>query len=177
MAQTVTVFGTSKADEGDAVFELALSLGRQLAEAGFVLANGGYGGTMLAGAKGAHEAGGKVIGVTCRAFKRGKANAYVTEERPTEVLSERLSALIAMGDAYVALPGGTGTLLELAEVWEHKNKGFANAEKPIVLVGEFWKPLVDMMGSQDARARACVEWVNDADEAVKILKEFFDETA
>ena len=76
-----------------------------------------------------------------------------------------------MGDAYVALPGGTGTLLEVADVWEHKNKGFANADKPIVLVGDFWKPLVDMMGSQDARACACVKWVKDAGEAVGVLKE------
>lgn len=167
---TVTVFGTSRADEGDAAFATALSLGQKLAEAGFTLANGGYGGTMLAGAKGASEAGGRVIGVTCRAFKRGRANVYVSEERPTATLGERLAALIALGDAYVALPGGTGTLLELAEVWEHKNKGFSGADKPIVLIGEFWRPLVEMMSEQDGRCRACVELVNDADEAVGVLR-------
>jgi uncharacterized protein (TIGR00730 family) len=171
MIRNVTVFGTSKAEEGDGVFELAYSLGRKLAEAEFTLVNGGYGGTMLAGAKGAHEAGGKVVGVTCRAFNRGKANAYVTEEHPTETLSERLATLIAMGDAYVALPGGTGTLLEVADVWEHKNKGFVGTDKPIVLLGEFWKPLLEMMRSQDERACACVKWSKDADEAVGVLKE------
>lgn len=170
MGRTVTVFGTSKADECDAAFATALSLGRQLAAAGFAVANGGYGGTMLAGAKGAREAGGRVIGVTCRAFKRSAANAYVSEERPTETLSERLAALVALGDAYVALPGGTGTLLEVAEVWECKNKGFAGADKPIVLVGAFWEPLAAMMAAQDARCRACVELVNDADEAVGVLR-------
>ena len=171
MTRKVTVFGTSKAEDGDAVFALAQSLGRKLAEAGFTLVNGGYGGTMLAAAKGAQEAGGRVVGVTCRAFKRGKANAYVTEEHPTETLSERLATLIAMGDAYAALPGGTGTLLEVADVWEHKNKGFVGVDKPIVLVGEFWRPLLEMMQSHDAKALACVKWVKDADEAVGVLKE------
>ena len=171
MAKTVTVFGTSKAAQTETAFEMAVVLGRELAKAGFVLANGGYGGTMLASAKGDCQAGGTVIGVTCRAFKRGRANPYVTEERPTETLSERLATLIALGDAYVVLPGGTGTLLELAHVWEHKNKGFAEANKPIVLVGDFWMPLVEMMQSQDPRSRACIECVNDADQAVGLLKE------
>lgn len=171
MTRTVTVFGTSQADEGEAVFETALALGRRLAEAGFALANGGYGGTMLAGAKGARSVGGEVIGVTCRAFKRGRANAYVTDERPTETLSERLAALISAGDAYIVLPGGTGTLLELAEVWERKNKGFADGDKPILLFGDFWAPLVEMMSGQDVRCRACVRTVNDAEEAVGVLRE------
>ena len=171
MAKTVTVFGSGKVPETDDAFKTALSLGRQLAQAGFALANGGYGGTMLAAAQGANEAGGTVIGVTCRAFKRSRANAYVTDERPTETLNERLTALVALGDAYVVLPGGTGTLLELADVWEHKNKGFTDADKPIILVGDFWRPLVDMMTQQEARCGACVRIVNDVDEVLDILRE------
>ena len=47
------------------------------------------------------------------------------------------------------LPGGTGTLLELAKVWELKNKGFLKADKPIILLGGFWKPLVNLIASDD----------------------------
>ena len=54
----ISVFGTGRAREGDGVYDLAEQLGRALAEAGFIVANGGYGGTMQAGAKGAAEAGG-----------------------------------------------------------------------------------------------------------------------
>lgn len=169
MTRTIAVFGSGNADPADAVFDAALSLGRQLAQAGFAVANGGYGGIMLASAMGARQAGGTVIGVTCRAFKRAGANAYVTDERPTETLNERLTTLIALGDAYVVLPGGTGTLLELADVWEHKNKGFA--DKPILLLGDFWTPLVEMMSRQDTRCRACVQIVNDVDEVPDILRE------
>jgi len=169
VTKIVTVFGTSKAKPGDSVFELAESLGRLLAENGFTIANGGYGGTMLAAAKGAAGAGGKVIGVTCTAFKRGKANEFVTDEISTDSLEERLAKLIELGDAYVVLPGGTGTLLELADVWEHKNKGFANADKPIILVGAFWQPLLAMMPAADADSVLHVECAETVETAVELL--------
>ena len=167
--KTITVFGTSKAKPGDSVFAMAEEVGRLLAENGFTIANGGYGGTMLAGAKGAAGAGGKVVGVTCTAFKRGKANEYVTEEISTASLEERLAKLIELGDAYLVLPGGTGTLLELADVWEHKNKGFANADKPIILIGAFWQPLLAMMAAADADSVLHVECAETVEDAVELL--------
>lgn len=167
--KVVTVFGTSKTQPGDAVFEMAQRLGQRLAEAGFTIANGGYGGTMLAAAMGAAEAGGHVIGVTCTTFKRGRANVHVCEEITTGCLTERLAKLIELGDAYVALPGGTGTLLEVADVWEHKNKGFSNADKPIILVGTFWRPLVEMMTEADAASAASVQVADTVDAAVAMI--------
>ena len=165
-SKIVTVFGTSKAQSVDAVFQLAETLGRLLAENGFTIANGGYGGTMLATAKGATAA----IGVTCTAFKRGRANEYVTKEISTNSLTERLAKLIELGDAYLVLPGGTGTLLELADVWEHKNKGFSNAAKPIILVGSFWKPLLAMMAAADVNSVGHVEYAETAESAIELLK-------
>ncbi len=166
----ITVFGTSKSQPGDSVFQLAEDVGRRLAASGFCVANGGYGGAMLASAKGAAQAGGTVIGVTCRAFKRGTANEYVTEEVKTDVLEQRLAKLIELGDAFVVLPGGTGTLLELADVWEHKNKGFPKADKPIILVGAFWEPLLRMMAIADADSVLYVECAETAEDAVDLLK-------
>jgi len=165
----VTIFGTSRASRTDAVYELASELGRMLAEAGFVIANGGYGGTMLAAAQGAAEAGGKIIGVTCRVFARGSANAYVSREIVTNSLDERLDTLIKLADGYVVLPGGTGTLLELAMVWELKNKGFMNGRKPIILVGDFWKALVDLMATDDPGSSECVHQAAGAAEVRDIL--------
>jgi uncharacterized protein (TIGR00730 family) len=147
--RTVTIFGTARAKENESAYTLAYETGSMLAQAGFTIANGGYGGTMLAAAKGAVEAGGEVIGVTCSAFKNSKANKYISREVVTSSLDERLDKLIQLGQAYVVLPGGTGTLLELAKVWELKNKGFLKADKPIILLGGFWKPLVDLIASDD----------------------------
>ncbi|HOK97019.1 MAG TPA: LOG family protein, partial [Anaerohalosphaeraceae bacterium] len=165
----ITVFGTSKTQPGEPEFETAKILGRLLAKKGFTIANGGYSGTMLATAQGAAEADGQVIGVTCRAFKRGKANPYISREIQTNSLTERLAILVELGKAYIVLPGGTGTLLELADVWEHKNKGFSNAEKPIILMGAFWKPLLEMMGRADAESLRSVDYAEGPEEAAAII--------
>lgn len=165
----VTVFGTSKALPGDDVFESAVELGRLLASQGYTIANGGYGGTMLAAAKGARQAGGEVIGVTCSAFRRGRANEYLTRQIPTDSLQERIRTLVALGSAYFVLPGGTGTLLELAEVWELKNKCFAAADKPIIIVGDFWSDLIGLMEQVDPECVKCVAVAGGPRQAVEML--------
>ena len=167
----VTSFGTSKAKPADSVFALALEMGGLLAKAGFTIANGGYGGTMLAAAKGAREADGEVIGVTCSAFKSSRANEYVTREMVTHSLDERLDKLIELGHAYIALPGGTGTLLELAKVWELKNKGFLKTDKPIILLGGFWKPLVELIAGDDPKSRRYVKLADEPKQAVEMIVE------
>ena len=165
----VSIFGTSKAQPGDGTFELAVEVGAVLARAGFAIANGGYGGTMLASARGASEAGGEVIGVTCSAFGRGKANEYVSREIVTGSLDERLETLIGLGEAYVVLPGSTGTLLELAKVWELRNKGFVKSGKAIILLGRFWNPLVDLVAGEDAEAAGCIECADEPRRIVDII--------
>jgi uncharacterized protein (TIGR00725 family) len=169
--ETITIFGTGRAKQDDSNFQLAYEMGKLLAEAGFVIANGGYGGTMLAGAKGAAEAGGEVIGVTCSAFKNSQANEYVSREIVAGSLDERLDTLIKLGQAYIVLPGGTGTLLELAKVWELKNKSFLETDKPIILLGRFWKPLVELVASDDPGSSRYVESVDKPEEAVKLIIE------
>jgi uncharacterized protein (TIGR00730 family) len=165
----VTIFGTGRAGQGDSNYQLAYETGKLLAEAGFAIANGGYGGTMLAAAKGAVEAGGDVIGITCSAFKSSKANEYVTREIVTASLDERLDTLIRLGQAYIVLPGGTGTLLELAKVWELKNKGFLKADKPIILVGGFWKPLAELVASDDPDSSWHIKLADGPKQAVKMI--------
>lgn len=171
--KTITIFGTSNASAADEIFQLAEKIGRILAENGFTIANGGYGGTMLATAQGASEAGGKVIGVTCSAFGRGDANQYITDQIHTDSLQQRLDKLLELADAYVVLPGGTGTLLELAQVWELKNKHLAHTQKPVIIVTGFWNDLVEMMAHIDPDCRNLLEFVQGPEEIVKILKKYF----
>jgi uncharacterized protein (TIGR00725 family) len=165
----VSVFGTGRARPGEPVYAFAEQVGRALAEAGFAIANGGYRGVMEATAKGAAEAGGAVIGVTCSAFKNSVANGYVTREVVTGSLDERLDTLVRLGRAYVVLPGGTGTLLELATVWELKNKRFLDQGKPIVLAGEFWRPLVDLVAGDDPSCVKAVAFAGTADEVAESI--------
>lgn len=165
----VTIFGTARAKPGDAAYELAFETGGLLAGAGFVIANGGYGGTMEAAARGARQQDGKVIGVTCSAFARSSANPYVTRDITTDTLQQRLEKLVELGSAYIVLPGGTGTLLELAHVWELKNKGFLNRNKPIIIIGDFWKPLLELIATEDAAALKSVHRADDPHAAVQML--------
>jgi uncharacterized protein (TIGR00730 family) len=168
----ITIFGTANTKSGQSAYELAYQAGKLLAQAGLTIANGGYGGTMLAAAKGAAEAGGGTIGVTCSAFKVSTANEYVTREIVTKSLDERLDTLIKLGQAYVVLPGGTGTLLELAKVWELKNKGFIKEDKPIILVGGFWKPLVDLIASDDPKSTRYIHQADGPEQIVGLISKY-----
>jgi uncharacterized protein (TIGR00725 family) len=113
----VTVFGSSHPEEGHADYVEALELGRALAAAGFAVCTGGYGGVMEAVSRGANESGGPVLAVTS-SFSRSSANRWVHQETRMATWQERLFELVRVGDAYVACKGGTGTLVELAVVWE-----------------------------------------------------------
>lgn len=167
----ITIFGTSNVKENDKIFSLAFELGRLCAGAGFAIANGGYGGTMLAAAKGARLAGGKTIGVTCRAFGRKGPNEFITEQIETDSLNQRLAKLIELGSAYVVLPGGTGTLLELAEIWELINKGFVKPPKPIILLTDFFRPLIEIIAADDKSSVEFITIAQSPQQVVEILME------
>jgi len=165
----VTIFGTSNAKDGDEVFNLAFELGRLCALAGFTIANGGYGGTMLAAAKGAKQSGGKTVGITCSAFGRKGPNEFITENIVTENLTKRVAKLIEIGDAYIVLPGSTGTLLELAEIWERTNKGFVNPPKPIILLTDFFRPLLEIIAAFDKNSLEFITIAGTPAQVVEIL--------
>jgi uncharacterized protein (TIGR00725 family) len=137
----ITVFGSSRPRDGDADYSDARSLGGALARAGFAVCSGGYGGVMEAVSRGAKEAGGKTYGVTAEFFKP-KANAWIDVEVRMKTWQERLFELIRFGDGFVACKGGTGTLVELAVVWEMVNKAVIEG-KPFAVLGDFWVPVLD----------------------------------
>lgn len=165
----VTVFGSSRPVPGSPEYETARQLGAELARAGFTVCSGGYGGTMEGVSRGAREAGGHTIGVTAEVF-RSAANAWVAEEVRVKTWQERLFELIRRGDGYVVLPGGTGTLAELAVVWEMLNKGFL-ARKPLVVLGGFWRPVLDVVEEKE-NALHLVAQAKTSQEAVAALLYF-----
>ena len=141
MQRIITVFGSSRPREDAADYEEALALGRSLGEAGFAVCSGGYGGVMEAVSRGAKSAGAKTYGVTAEFFKP-KANAWIDEEVRMQTWQERLFELVRLADGFVACKGGTGTLVELAVVWEMLNKSVI-AGKPMVVLGDFWMPILE----------------------------------
>jgi uncharacterized protein (TIGR00725 family) len=139
--KVITIFGSSRPQEGDADYAQALELGCALASAGFAVCTGGYGGVMEGVSRGAREAGGHVLAVTSSYF-RSRANRWVDEETRMETWQERLFELVRVGDGYVACKGGTGTLVELAMVWEMLNKKVMEC-RPFVVLGDFWQPILE----------------------------------
>ncbi len=137
----ITVFGSSKPKSGEPDYIQAMRLGELIARAGHAVLTGGYIGTMEAVSRGAAEAGGHVIGVTCAQIERWRntrANPWVREERRFETLNERLHELINACDAAIALPGGPGTLTEITLFWNLLVIE-ALSPRPLVLVGDGWR--------------------------------------
>ena len=151
----ITVFGSSRPREGDAEYEEARELGKQLARCGLAVCTGGYGGVMEGVSRGAKEEGGTTYGVTAEFFKRA-ANEWVDSEVRVKTWEERLFELIRLADGYAVCKGGTGTLVELAVVWEMLNKSVMSG-KPIAVVGDFWQPILDRVREVEQGPRSSTQ--------------------
>ncbi|RME08491.1 MAG: LOG family protein [Anaerolineae bacterium] len=177
----VTVFGGSKPRPGEAAYEQARRLGRLLGEAGHVVLTGGYIGAMEAVSRGAAEAGAHVIGVTCdeiEAWRPVAPNRWVKEEMRFPTLRERMYALMEHCDAALALPGGIGTLAEVAAMWSQMQTR-AMPSRPLILVGAGWErvflTLFEELGEYiDHPSRALLSFAVDVDAAVENLSGLFE---
>lgn len=173
----VTIFGGAQPKEDTPAYGEARELGALLAHRGHVVWTGGYMGTMEAVSRGAHEAGGHVIGVTCEdieSWRPTKANAWVKEERRKKTLIERLQTIIEACDAAMALPGGAGTLTEISLMW---NLMIIESlpRRPLILIGQGWKSTFGQFFSEfesymPFNQRDLLYFANDAKEAVKKLE-------
>jgi len=166
----VTIFGGSKCAEASREYSQALRVGELLAESGFTICTGGYSGVMEAASRGAHDRGGRVIGVTMNQFQN-EPNRYLTEKIPSEHFYERLQRLITQSVGYIALRGGMGTVTEISLVW-NKLQTRVLDPRPLVLLGECWPPIVKEWQRHLAVSDTDVEILNFAqtpEEAVAII--------
>ena len=146
MQKTITIFGSSIPQQGDEQYAAAEKLGELLALKGFNICSGGNLGIMEAVSKGAVKNSAKAIGITLDSAGF-TSNKYLTEEIICTSLFDRITKLIQYGDGYVILQGGTGTLLELAAVWELMNKDLLMI-KPIACHSSLWREVVSVMNGQ-----------------------------
>jgi len=163
----ITVFGASSVRRGSEGYREAHRLGRLLAEAGFVVCNGGYGGTMEASARGAREAGGATLGITNALFDPSPANPYIDDERKAPDFYERLRQMLALGEGYVCLRGSVGTLTEFSLTWTLLQTG-AIPRRPFLCVGPAWRGVVEayrahlLMRPKDFHIVTLVDTVDEA---------------
>lgn len=178
-SRQVAVFGSSRARPTEEAYRDALRLGRLLAKAGYAVCSGGYGGVMEAVSRGAREAGGTAVGITVELWSaRKQPNSWLSREVATPHLFERLRLLIE-SDAYVALPGGLGTLGEVVVAWNL----FQTASiplRPLILVGPSWREVLQSLRSgvrvetEDLALLRCVDTV---DEVLPLLHSVREEGA
>src|SRR5687767_7419575 len=168
----VTIFGGAKCGEQDIEYTQARRVGELLADAGYTICTGGYLGVMEGASRGAHERGGRVLGITMNQFK-AEPNRYLTDKVATPHFYERLQQLITRSVGFIAIRGGMGTVTELSLVW-NKIQTRVIEPRPLVLLGECWPPVVKAwqqhLAVSDADI-AVLDFANTAEEAVAIIKE------
>ena len=141
----VTVFGSARFADDHPYYRLGREVGALLARAGFTVMTGGGPGIMEAANRGAKEVGGRSIGCNIELPREQRPNPYLDRWITFRHFFVRKVMLVKYSYAFIALPGGFGTLDEIFEtatlIQTHKMQEF-----PLVLIGDaFWRPLLDFL--------------------------------
>jgi uncharacterized protein (TIGR00730 family) len=141
----VTVFGSARFGNSHPYYKLAREVGARLARVGFTVMTGGGSGLMEAANRGAKDVGGISVGCNIELPKEQVPNAYLDRWITFRHFFVRKLMLVKYSYAFIAMPGGFGTLDEISEVatliQTEKIKQF-----PLVLIGsEFWRPLIGFL--------------------------------
>jgi len=141
----VTVFGSARFTETQPYYALAREVGNRLARAGFTVMTGGGPGIMEAANRGAKEAGGYSVGCNIQLAHEQVPNHYLDRWITFKHFYIRKLMLVKYSYAFIALPGGFGTLDEIFETATLIQTGKIK-EFPLVLMGrEYWGPLLDFL--------------------------------
>ena len=175
----ITVFGSARTRPEDPVYELARTIARRLAEAGYAIITGGGPGTMEAANRGCREGGGLSVGCNIELPHEQGMNAYVDLGVEFRYFFARKTMFVKYADGFVILPGGFGTLDELFEALTLIQVGKVR-HFPVVLVGRaYWAGLLDWIrdtlvtrGAVDATDLDLLRVTDDPDEVVGLVKAY-----
>jgi uncharacterized protein (TIGR00730 family) len=144
----VTVFGSARIKPGSTYYKIAEELGSRLAAGGFSVITGGGPGIMEAANKGAFECGGESIGLNIELPFEQRINKYVRHGIGFHFFFTRKVMLTSPSQAFVAFPGGFGTIDEVFEVLTlMQTKKMQHV--PMVLVGkQFWGKLAEFLQTE-----------------------------
>lgn len=138
----ISFFGNANIQENDELYKVTEKISELISSKACDIATGAYGGVMEAALKGAVKDVNK-IGISCDEIDK-KINNYVLQEIKVKTYMDRLKRLVEIGDGYVVMPGGTGTLLEFSAVWALKKRELI-PQKPIAVYGEIWKETIETL--------------------------------
>jgi uncharacterized protein (TIGR00730 family) len=175
---SIAIFCGSSFGNDPAYAEAARHTGRTLADRSIdVVYGGGHVGLMGVVADAALKAGGRVIGVIPRQLDdRELAHRGLTELHVVESMHERKAMMAELSDAFIALPGGAGTLEEIAEQWTWAQLTIHAKPCGFLDVEGFWSPMRDMLDSMvssgfvRAEQSGIVSFADDLDELLTMLE-------
>ncbi len=178
----VTIFGSARAKPGTFVYDEVRRVAGALAGLGCDIVTGGGPGLMQAANEGASAAGaaGRSVGIRVELPFEQEVNPFVQQAFEHKTFFTRLHQFVLMSDAFVVVPGGIGTVLELMMVWQLLQVKHAPAGTPLILVGKMWAGLVEwarthLLTTQLALANAedleIPRCVNSANEAIALVRE------
>ncbi|HEY0195465.1 MAG TPA: TIGR00730 family Rossman fold protein [Kofleriaceae bacterium] len=174
----VTVFGSARFEPGHPYYELARQTGAELAGAGFTVMTGGGPGVMEAANRGARDAGGGSVGCNIILPSEQRPNPYLDRFVECRYFFVRKMLLAKYSYAFIAAPGGYGTIDELSEVLVLIQTGKMQSF-PVVLLGrDYWSGLIaffrDTLIAQSTIAAADLDRLiitDDPAEAVRAIRE------
>jgi uncharacterized protein (TIGR00730 family) len=172
----VTVFGSARFGESHPYYPIAREVGRRVSQLGFTVMTGGGPGLMEAANRGAYDAGGRSVGVNIELPMEQRPNPYLYREVTCHYFFVRKVLLFKYSYAFVGLPGGFGTLDELAEALTLIQTGKIQ-NYPVVLIGtEYWAPLTQQLqlmverGAVAASDLHLLKVTDDLDDAIRHIE-------
>jgi len=179
VVKTICVYCGSREGSSPAIREAAFELGALMAKENIRLVYGGGSvGIMGIVADSVLDHGGEVIGVIPKGlFRTEKGHQRVTQLIEVASMHERKARMAKEADAFVALPGGLGTLEELAEIATWAQLGIHNKPVAVVNIENFWTPLLQFLdqavsfGFLDPEKRAIVRDVDSVAAVLEALQE------
>ena len=180
----VSIFGSSRIRSGDPIYEQAKKLSFELSRMGVDIVTGGGPGLMEAANSGAREGRGaghtRSFGLAIHLPTESDANPFVDKVFRHRTFFSRLHHFIRLSSAFIVLPGGIGTALELFMVWQLIQVKHVT-EHPLILVGTMWTGLIDWInevmisrGLASPQDMNAVSVVSSYEEAIPIIRASYE---
>ena len=176
----VAIFGSARAQPGTFVYEEVKRAAAAFAAMGCDIVTGGGPGLMQAANEGAREAGAPgSVGIRVELPFEQDVNPFVEQAFEHETFFTRLQHFVIASDAFVVVPGGIGTVLEMLMIWQLLQVRHVD-NVPLILVGKMWNGLVDwartamldpqlaLASPEDLGIPLCLE---TADQAIALVRE------
>jgi hypothetical protein len=182
----VSIFGSARISRDHWVHGAVRDLARQLALMGCAVITGGGPGLMEAANEGAAlaESSASNVGIRVQLPFEQQVNPFVDQSYEHRTFFSRLHHFVLASDAFVVVPGGIGTVLELSTIWQLLQVRKLRKDTPLILVGKMWvdfvawarnnllSPEFELASVQEIEIPRCVD---TADEAVALIRPYYDD--